>query len=514
MSRGFDRPRVNILLQSRGELIPLLDDYTRLIETVEINQVWDGADAIRLTMRAWDEHAVETRVIGERILEPGTSIVVRAGYGRTLRTMGRYTIVSHTPTFGRDRRPMVVVEAFDGFALLMDNTWPGDYGSDVLTWTDVALVMARKYGMGFAGDISGLVPKRVRKRRVRTRRKTPAGKRIYRSRLVRSKVIKNAGDTDAKMMKHLAGYAGFATPKVRFVESGSDTAAELRLSHPIVEGIEGRDVLLFRRIDVQRQIREAAALRFSYLPDGERDSTLETFQPVWNTKDTPVAVRVTGVVPGPPRAVITAEAEVVDAALLRERDSLLRRAALEADLAKRAELSERAQDLAGRVVVTRGTRTNVKSLRKKRDRRRFRNMGESIQQVDVLESERRPGLEWDARKKRRVQTMKREVMRSAVIVSTGADVDRIARAWLETRLQLHITGSASVRDIPGLEALYPNQVHEFDDLSPEYNGFYIIKESTHLWARDGHSVQLKLQRVAEAPTPTQTSADTMDIPIP
>lgn len=509
MSRGYDRYAVAIEVENVGRLIRLEDDYMHLVERVELHQVWDGADELRLVCRAENDQR-EPKIVGERILEPGSSVVLRAGYGRTLTPVGRFDIYVHEPTYQSGSVSYVDLIGSDGFQRLHDNTWPSDLGKEPQTYTDAAKILARKFGMGIAADVSRKIPHRTRTRRVRVGTSTTrAGKKVrrYRRRTVHTKMIKNAGDSDAKMLKHLANYSGFLGPKVRWVEAGSDLEKQLKKGHDVVEGTANRDVLLFRRANVQRQVMEAGAFKFVRRHKSGAPSTLDSFQPRWDTDGVPIAVRVTGVVIGKPagrrrrrrRQIVTVEAELVGPQVLRERSALLRQAARTTDPVRSIWLSERAAGLTSKVAVTKVRRRKFG----KQDRKRFRNASTTL--IEVLDKDRRPGLEYDPRKKRRVQTMRREALRTTVVFREVKDLQDMAKQWLMTRLQLHITATASAHNLPGLERVYPFQIHEFVVGSPEYDGHYMVMMANHTWsATDGHRCIMTLERVAEAPSDLQT----------
>lgn len=492
--RQFDRPRVSIDVDGRR----LGPDYMGLVESIELHQVWDGADQLTLQMRAWDDVRNDQVVIGERVLAPGTSIVLHAGYGAEMHTVGRYDVVRHQPTYGPSRPPSVMIEAHDGFARLMHDQWPGDYGQPP-TYTDVAKILARKYGMGLAADTSSPIQYMTRLRRRRRRRH---GKTTTTTSEVQQRIVKNAGDTDAKMIKLLAGMAGFLVPKVRYIAPTSPEAAWLAETHQVTERLSGRDVLLFHRLDVQRQLSAPGVIRFDRREHAGIPSTLLSFAPDQNTSDVPTAVRVTGVVAGPPKEIMTVEAEVVGPALLQERSALLLRASRASDPSEAARLREKALQIGDQVAVTRVERTTAPHTQAQRQA--AANAGATI--LEVLSDTAKATMAYDVRSGRRVQTMRREAVRGTVLAGSAGDLERLARAWLQSRLQLLTTASAASRDTPGLERVRPNQVHEFVGMGPTYDGVYLVLEATHVWTGEGHRVNMRLQRVAEDPTTVRSSA--------
>lgn len=510
----FLQPRFALeILEPGGTTIPVRQDYLRLLAQVTIHQVWDGADEITLVFRAWDEFDSDYRVVGERIFEPGTSILFRAGYGNeALHLMGRFTIVEHAPTFSAGDVPMVTVTGHDGLALLMDNTWPGDYGGikeGTLTYTDVARIIALKYGFGLVADVAPRIPhkgKTVRRAQRGSDGKVlrdTTGKKVTTQRKVASRIVKNAGDTDAKMLKDLANYSGFLLPKVRYVEGLNFGLEE---DHPVVVGASNRDVLFFRKLSIRRQLSEAETFDFVWNRGGGSPGTLSMFDPTWNTDNTPIGVRVSGVVtetvgfsksgrPKVRKRIVTVEAQLTDAQALRTRTNLLQRAARENDPTKKAELVGKANAIEPKLTVVSETRTALR----KQDKKRFGNAGTAL--VEVLDKDRRPVREYDRVEQKKVQTMRREVIGHTFVVTDGSELRDIAMGWLAARLQTHMMASAIIENVPRSETLYPNQVHTTSGLPTEYEGPYMIREATHVWSPgNGHTVDLELQRVAEVPT--------------
>jgi len=501
---AYDSARFSIEVQDGGTLSPLPSGYASLLQDVELDQVWDGADELRLEFAGMDDDR-NLRVIGERVLEPGTSLVLRAGYGRSLHAMGQFTVGSHEAAFTEDG-PAVTVIATDGFRRMMDDTWPsvlsglkrsGTTGKAqrASTWTDAAKVLARKFGFGFVADVGPRIPEKTRYRRTRKGKK-----KGRRRRKVRDVIIKNAGETDASMIKHIAGFAGFMHPKVRYIEGTSELAKQLARDHAIAEALDNRDVLFFRAANIQRQLREVGSLKFRYRRKSGAPATLSEFAPTWDTDEVPVAVRISGIVgEGKRREVVTVEAELVGPEQYRRRSALLRQAARAKDPAKRRELEAEARGLKGEVSITRVRRSRAT----KKDRKAYVNAETAL--IEVLENERKAGreLDWsanDPRRRRKVQTMRRETIRRTFVVRTTDDLEKMARAWLLTRLQLHQSATADSSNIPGLELVYPQQVHELEDVSPEYDGLWMIMKSTHRWTDDGHECSMLWERVADLPS--------------
>lgn|GEM_PF-2640533 len=449
-----------------GNRYVVKDDYLRLISSIEIDQAWDGADALTINFRAWDERDLTWRVAGERIFGPGTSLLVKAGYGNRMTVMNRFDIGDHEFSGGESGADTGII-GYDGFAQAVDDEWPAKYGA-APTYTSVAQAMAAKRGWGFVGDRSKPIQHLVKKKRRRTRK----GRKTVK---YQSEIAKSASDSDAKMLKDLANFSGFHMPKVRYIEADSDVLRRLQSTHDIVQNVGNKDVLFFRRGKLSRQREESAAWKFVYMADagetsgqGDNIGTLSSFDGSWDAGQVPLAVRVTGYV-GATKEVTTVEAQVVTDELLR-------------------------QGFDGPIVV------GARSVRKftKREKKDFKKGNLAPTQLEIL-GERQAAKAWHPVEKRYVQTLKREVLRAMPIMRTVKDLEALARGWLQLRMDMHIHASATISNVPGAELIYPNNVYEVTGVPPEYDGSYMVREATHKWSADGHSVAMKLQKVPVVP---------------
>ena len=523
MREGFNFPGYHIDLVDRsGKKVRLKQDWLRLIKEVELEQVWDGADMLTLTFTDWDELEAKWVIMGGKIFDPGNELILRAFYGGKSTTMGKFTIDTHKPQF-EEGPPTLSVIAYDGFARLMDNTFPGDYGGQkaskkkggkVTTYTDVMKVVARKYGYGLAADVSPRI--KFKKKTVRRRKrkngkvvKNAKGKAVRYKKKISSRIVKNAGDTDAKMVKDMANYSGFLQPKVRFVD-GRDVAQVQRL-HEVTENLRERDVLFFRRANIRRQLEEANTFELRYHTDREY-ATLKSFNPTWKTDDTPIAVRVSGMVRTTVgkkkkrvrKRIMIVEAQLTEPQQLRERNALLRQAdrLKRSDPTKAAKLRDRASRIQPKISITK----EITAKPTKKDRKRFKNVGSAM--IEILDKDLRPVKEYDRIEKRKVQTMRRETLKATFVVTNGEELRQIAKGWLAARLATHMTATAMTVNLQGSETFYPNQVHQVVGLPVEYEGPYMIRKATHVWAEQmGHACSMDLQKVAEVPS-SLTSRET------
>lgn len=486
MTDRLPQPRFEVLIDEGGTPRPLRDDYARLFESATVEQIHDGADMLTLDLRAWDARSADFMVVGERILSIGSSIIFRAGYGATLRTMGRFDIVDHQPTFGGDGASLQIV-AHDGFARLMLDTFPADYGTVYARWDDVAARLAERYGFGIVADFAPSIP--YKSRTVRTRK----GKGKYAKKTVGSRVQKNGGTTDAEFVKHLAGFSRFLHPKVRYVEERSDLWRQAFEDYDRAESISGNvDVLFFHKASLRRQKRSDGRIRFRYRA-GDGASTLASFTPLRSSAQQVQAVRVHGLVAGKP---VTYEAELVGPAQRAERNALQReaaRAASRGDEDRLAAIEERLSTIDGDISVQRVEQGSLG----RQDRAQFNGRGD-LMAIDVLGDER-TALAYDPVRKKQVQTGRRQVIRGTVVRSSGEDLAAFAEAWLRARMGLAQTGAAFAADIPGLEAVYPGQVHDIDGVTDEYAGAHMFRRVVHAFRAGSHTVDGSVQRVPEIP---------------
>lgn len=457
---SFPDPRYRVPVYAlEVDGLPVKDDYLRLLESVTLEQHWDQADSLQLSFVAWDDRRADYKVVGERIFAPGRSIVLRAGYGTPNHVVGRYTIQPHRFN-DSGTKPMLQVSAFDGFARFMEGTDPVDH-RQATTFDNVAFAVATSYGMGLVADEAPEIPRKLRKRRSRSRVEEPNTPRLQ----------KPAGDTDAKLLKLCAAYAGFAAPEVRFLPLNSTEIEVLQRTHEIVftptrftAAGTGGDVLFFRKYDRRRQAEtEAGPFIFRKRRKDLLPSEIISFSADLMAGDIPQSVRVSGLSEDGKR-VITVEAS------LRDRRSLL-----EGNFAD-IIIEDVSEKKLGKV-----------------DRKTFKDPGAVV--VETL-SERRPVKRYNPHSRRREEVVGRETVKTETLRGLG-NVEEYARAWLQEKLDLLITARVTLRNTPGLEQVRPQQSHRFEGLPPEYEGWYRFRTCTHTWSTDLHTVQVGAQKVAD-----------------
>jgi hypothetical protein len=279
----------------------------------------------------------------------------------------------------------------------------------------------------------------------------------------------------------------------------------MRGRYDVVEDVSGNDVLFFHKANIERQRDEVGTFSVQFMDDSGGLSIGRSFKPTWSTEHVPTAVRVTGIVrlPGGGRETRTVEAEITEPAALARRGRLLSKAARTTDIAAKAELVAEAQAIGStinittnRALVTAGKRKKGRTGKTGSDA----NAGQVL--VEVLANQRTPGKVFDPAKGTKVQTLRREVVSGTMVAASADELENFARAWLASRLDLHIRGSFGITNVVGSELLYPGQIHQFSGLPTEYAGPYMMRTMTHEWAGTGHSVEGEAQKIAFNPTST------------
>lgn len=463
----FPDPRfLNPVYSLEVDGIPVKQDYLRLLESVSIEQHWDQADAMTLSFVAWDERLADYKVVGEKIFAPGRSVVVRAGYGSPNHVMGRFAIQPHRFN-DSGGKPTLEVTGFDGFARFVGGTDPADY-REANTFTDVAFAVASAHGMGIVADDSIEIPRKLRKRRSRRRTEEPNAPRLQ----------KPAGDTDAKLLKLCAAYAGFAAPEVRYLAFNNAELTVLEQSHDIVVAAHwleakgtGGDVLFFRKYDRRRQAEvEAGPYIFHRRRNDGFTSEIISFTGDHMAGDIPQSVRVSGLSEDGKR-VITVEAK------LRDRQSLL--------------LGDTRQ-----IVIE---DISEKRLGKE-DREKFKDPAAVV--IETL-SDQKPVKRFNPQTQRREEVIGRETVKTETLRGIG-NVEEYAKAWLQEKLDMLTTARATLRNTRGLELVRPQQSHRFEGLPPEYEGWYRFRVCTHTWSTDLHTVQVTAQKTSDVDLAMQT----------
>lgn len=448
----------DIHAQARVRLVvnghPLEPLYVDLLERVQLQQDFDGADMLTLDFKAWDSEAAQFRVVGENVIGPGAKVEFLLGYGHNLTHKGRFDITGIEPSFEGDV-PKTTIVGYNGLHRFLDNRQPLDLGTP-RTYTEAAGLIAQFHGMGFDGDESRKIQHRTKT--VTRRRKVKAGildklqgkpgysiKRIKAT--IKTRLIKKAGETDLAFLKWLALSAGFLLPRVRFSPE------------------QQRDVLEFKRPDLAGQVERVGQFVFRYRdPSNGNPATCRTFRPSLSVKGLPTAVRITGLSPGGRRLQVV-EAEVDPTEFLQFGASAIR------------------------------INTKDGGPPSKQDRKIFNRPG--VIALEVL-GEEKAGEILNPVKRRKEQGLVRDVIKPVIITGIRRSLPDMARAWLEARLALFITGEAEIDNVPGTEVLEPNQVHKFMGMTAEYEGQYMLRSANHIYDPQAkHKVGLTVQKLAE-----------------
>jgi hypothetical protein len=436
-----------------GSRLP--DAYRDLVQGISLNSSWDKAAMLRLTMRSWDDLGARYRVVGENLFGPGASVVFKAGYGREVTTIGRFDLARFEPSFG-EKGPTVDLVCYDGLARYMDDTYPKDFGTPK-TYTAVAQTLADYHGMELDADLSREIEHR--KRQV-TKRRTTQGvnlgalfsgnlKKVKYTKVttsqqtITSKLVKKAGDSDLKFLKWLSQSCGFLQAQVRY---NPET---------------GRDVLVFKKPRLE-QPEVGGAFVFRYVYRGG-DTTLASFAPAMTIKGKPQAVRITGRSPDRKRLIVV-EAELEGDDLRRGADAI-------------------------RVTTRDGGPIQ------RQDKSTFDRPGRVILQIT---GDQAAGQEMNWVKQRQEQTLLREVIKPQIVDGVQGSLEELAASWLRSRIGLWVTAEAKIRGILDTHTIAANQIHGFHGTTPEYDGWYMVREANHTWNRVGiHEVDLKLQKLGE-----------------
>ncbi len=424
-------------LKVNGVMLPTA--YVQLITQIQLTESFDGADQLTIEMKAWDEDKGTFRVVGENIMGPGSSIVLKTGYGANLRDRGRFDLNRFEPSFGAE--PTVTMVAYNGLSRLLKNEHPWDFGRPK-TYTDAVKRLGAAYGMAVEADPSGDIPYKVKKLRRRKRKRAGTAARFSK----RQKLIKRAGTNDLTWLKWMASSAGFYWPRVVYKN--------------------GRDTLIFQSPSSARQRFQANPRVWRYVtPGDDAQQTLRSFQPTLNLSNLPRAVRITG--NASDGQVYVVEAEIVGEDILRSGESAIR-------------------------ISHRGSRPITKQ-----EKDAFTRPGSLV--LDVLGSQSAT-TEYNAVKKKKEQMLGREVVKSAMLISNVGDLEAIALGWLRARLQLFCTGDANFDNVVDSDLLTPHEAHKIEGVSNEYLGWWMIKSITHTWApAAGHTAQAKVQKLQSVP---------------
>lgn len=423
---------------------PLPSSYLSLVDSVSLKQSFDGADMLSIDCRGWDAREGEFRIIGENIMGPGASILLRAGYGAELREKVRTDLTRFEPTFGADAIRISVV-GYDALRKLQTNKNPWDFGRPG-RYSDVARLLGNQYGFDVQIDESRKILYKLRKLTKRKRKKAGKRPKIGKGK-GRQKLIKKAGVNDLTFLKWMASSAGFRWPKI------------VRR--------EGRDVLQF--ISPKTSVDDLPKQVFEYVTLGEdRQATLTSMTPSMSFANLPRAVRVTG--RSAKGQVIVVEAE------LDERDFL-----------RRGADAIRVRNLGKRPI-------------RKQEKKTFARPGAIV--LDILGAEK-ASKRYDPSKRKKVQVMGRDVIKQQILTTDITSLEQIARGWLRARLQLYQTCECTLSNVPDSDRLAPGQIHKISGVSVEYEGFWLIRTADHRWSPQDHQVSMKMQRLQSKPPHTR-----------
>ena len=432
-------PVPNWQLEVDGNILP--ESYNQMIDSVTLQQSFDGADQLTISCNAWDSRAGDFRFVGENVMGPNASILLRTGYGADLHEKVRVDLLRFEPTFGTAGVAVNII-GYDALRKMQTNKNPWDFGRPG-RYSDVAKLIGRLYGLEVESDESRKILYKLRKLTKRARKK--AGSRTNTK--GRQKMIKKAGVNDLTFLKWMASSAGFRWPKV------------VRR--------EGRDVLQF--ISPRTAVDDFPKQILEYMTPGEgRQSTLSSLQPQMSFANLPRAVRVTG-------RSANGQVMVVEATLD------------ETDFLRRGENAISVRNLGRRPI-------------RKQEKKAFARPGAIV--LDILGQEK-AAKRWDPVTRKKQQVMGRDVIKQQILTTDITSLEAIAKGWLRARLQLYMTGEGTLRNVVDSDRLAPGQIHKIGGVSPEYVGFWLIRTVEHRWTVLDHQVSLRLQRLQSKPPRTK-----------
>lgn len=416
------------------------------IGTIKLNQTCDGADILTIDANAWDEIRCKYVLLDDRVLFPGNSVELWAGYGGAAHVgnadmvcKGRFDLLSRFPGYLSDGVSVQFV-AYDGLRRMMDNTQPRvfhGFNRD----SDIVVAMAKEYGWD-VDDVptpGGMLPSSTANTR-RSRKKA-----VVHTRNVPGDRVKPIAMTDLAFIKKMAECYGYQYPKIRY--------------NPLTK----RETLVFRPPATGP---DDWTQTFRYRVPGTGSSDLIEFQPSFSLDNTPTGVELLGwdKEKGRPFRVVAtlSQSQKIDVKFdedVRVDDKV------DSTIRSGAEL-------------------------------RLSLLGSSTEQVSlrrvVME-----GKAWSPLKE------VPDVLTASMIPTLSTDreyLEQFAVQWLRDRLAAWWTATFILENQPGIHLLDSDQVHEFRGMAPMDEGWYILLSAEHTWTNGSHTVSCTAQKLIEDPS--------------
>ena len=461
-------PVCDLLVDGR----PLPLDVRRLIQSIAITGPADGAKQLDVVLQACDNAQTGYRVIDERLLFPGKTIVVEAGYGKKRVPKGRFKVKTHRTKYGNP--PTVVVQAYDGLAALLEGTDALLFEGKTSNSEVVEALLREKYPtMGWY--IADSPPRE--------------GDRF-----------KAVNDTDLQFVKVMAEADGFAYPRVWSREQyeyawGQNQQSGRRL--PEGSANIRDEMLIYAPLSDVFALSPQLRLAYSLPNKGGDWASLDID---FSTDGIPTAVEVYGVT----RALgglqvakivveITADGPEVKSVEPMTGDKWSTQEKIKDKVSSGTALCIYALSDAKRVVATGGTYQY------------HSGGGEVIKGTQTYYTKK--GKEKTRTVKRRTATGEivtkaseasvREVL-AGYTIETDQDALDFAKKWLQARAASYLVAKGTLKNIPGIEGMDTAQVHEIVGVAELHAGGYATLDVDHKWTREGgHDVSVAAQKLIE-----------------
>jgi hypothetical protein len=416
------------------------------ISTIELTQTCDGADILTIDANAWDEIRCKYVLLDERVLFPGNSVELWAGYGGAARVgnsdlvcKGRFDIINRDPDYEPDGVTVRFI-AFDGLRRMMDNTQARvfhGFNRD----SDVVIAMAKEYGWDVDNVPTPASPLPASTAHTRRAKKTA----VVQTKNVPGDRVKPIQMTDLAFIKKMAECYGYQYPKIKY---DPQTRRETLVFRPPASGPDDW------------------TQTFRYRAPGTGASDIISFQPSFSISDTPTGVELLGwdKEKGRPFRVIAtvSQSQKIDVKFdeeYRVDDKIEKSIRSGAELRLSLLGSSTEQVALRRVVVDGKAWSPLKEV------------------PDVLTTSMLPALRTD-----------REYL------------EAFAVQWLRDRLAAWWTATFSLENQPGIHLLDSDQVHELRGMAPMDEGWYILLSAKHTWSDGKHVVDCSAQKLIEDPS--------------
>jgi len=413
------------------------------INRIELTETCDGADILQINANAWDEIRAKFILLDDKVLFPGNSVELWAGYGAAtvgdadMVCKGRFDLLTRQPDYSNE--VTVQFMAYDSLRKMMDNTEARVFHSFQRD-SDVVIELAHEYGW----DVDEVPTPSSPLPNARSSTSRNRKKALVATRRVPGDRVKPVGMTDLAWIKKMAECFGYQYPKIKY-----DPAT-------------GRETLLFRP---PASGPDDWSQTFRYMTPGMGHSDLIRFAPSFNISDAPTGVEILGwdKKKGRPFRVIAtvSPAQKIDV---------------------KFDEDVRVDDKIEKAIVSGGEL-------------RLSILGSSPEQVG-LRRVKSGGKTWSPLKE--VPDVLTSTMLPA-LSSNRESLEAFAIQWLTERLAAWWTAEFTLQNQPGIHLVDSDQVHQIRGVAPMDEGWYILLKATHVWENGIHTVDCQAQKLIEAP---------------